>query len=185
MIRIAASLITFYAGWLGCILSAARGVPMAAWAVVAVVVAVQLTMLRDRGRQLVVAGVLAVAGATADTTLAAAGLLRLEMAPGASALFFAWILAMWLNFCITVNIAYRWLRGRVLLTAVLAVIAAPTTYWAGAKLGALSLGDPAWLALTALAIEWAIAMPIIVRLARTAEPDTLDRAPSKRGAMPA
>ena len=76
-----------------------------------------------------------------------------------------WILALWALFATTLNVSLSWLRGRWLLAAVLGAIAGPLSYWGGAKLGALVLVQPL-PAVVAMAIEWAIAMPLLMRLAQ-------------------
>jgi hypothetical protein len=53
----------------------------------------------------------------------------------------------------------------VLLAAALAAVAAPLSYLAGQRLGALSMPRPA-LALAAQAVGWAVILPLLLHLAR-------------------
>jgi hypothetical protein len=75
-----------------------------------------------------------------------------------------WMITLWLLFATTLNVSLKWLQGRYLIAAVFGFIGGPLAYWGGAKLGAIN-----WLQhfelLLALAIGWALLMPILVWLA--------------------
>lgn len=77
----------------------------------------------------------------------------------------AWMVALWVNFACTLHASLRWLLGRPLLAALLGALGGPLSYAAGARLGALSLGGDATGSLVAVAIEWAVALPLLTLLA--------------------
>jgi hypothetical protein len=58
----------------------------------------------------------------------------------------------------------RWLRGKPKLAAAFGFYGGPASYFAGQALGGITLSEPV-AALTALAIGWAIIMPLLMRLA--------------------
>jgi hypothetical protein len=76
-----------------------------------------------------------------------------------------WMVALWVAFSTTLNVALRPLRTQYLLGAIIASVAAPIAYMAGASLGALQLVDAA-PALLAIALAWAVGMPVMMRCAQ-------------------
>ena len=75
-----------------------------------------------------------------------------------------WILGMWINFALTLNGSMRWLHGRYLLAAALGAIGGPLAYAAGVKLGAAALLASDVVVYGVLAVVWAIAVPLLVRM---------------------
>lgn len=72
---------------------------------------------------------------------------------------------MWLLFATLPNISLRWLAGRPALAALLGALGGPSAYYGGVALGAARFSEPIWQPLVLLAINWAIAMPLIMALA--------------------
>lgn len=115
--------------------------------------------------ELALVGVAAGVGLAADTLFARAGILAYAEpwpVPGVAP---AWIIVMWMNFALTLNVALRWLHGRYGLAAVLGLVGGPLAYVAGLKLGAASLAAPAPMAYTLIGTTWAVAVPFLVRAA--------------------
>jgi len=75
-----------------------------------------------------------------------------------------WIVLLWMLFAATLNLSLAWLKPRPLIAALFGAVGGPAAYVAGAKLGALTLTEPA-AALPALAIGWAVLTPALARLA--------------------
>jgi hypothetical protein len=71
---------------------------------------------------------------------------------------------MWMSFATTLNVAVRWLRGRVFIAALFGAVGGPLSYLAGDGLGALELVNHA-AALVSLSIGWAVATPLLVAVA--------------------
>ncbi|WP_439133341.1 DUF2878 domain-containing protein [Pseudomaricurvus sp.] len=78
----------------------------------------------------------------------------------------AWLACIWLMFSMTLCHVFSWLHGRYVLAAVLGAVAGPVSYLGGAELSGLSLGEPQWQSLLALAVAWALLMPLFVGLAQ-------------------
>jgi hypothetical protein len=76
-----------------------------------------------------------------------------------------WIVAIWLLFATTLNLSMGWLKGRLPLAVMLGALGGPLSYIAGEKLGAMRLENPE-AALIALAVAWAIIMPVLSLLAQ-------------------
>lgn len=70
-----------------------------------------------------------------------------------------WMVTLWINLALTINYSMSWLKGRYILSALLAAIAGPLAYVAGEKIGAIVLNEMP--ALIAISIMWLIAMPLL------------------------
>jgi hypothetical protein len=157
--------ILFQLGWFTCVLGAANN---AAWlgpvSVLAIVIIHLVLSLRPSAEMKLVLWAMALGLAT-DSLLLASGWLAY---PGGSlAGFFApyWIVAMWGLFATTLNVSMRWLKGRFGLAVLMGAVGGPLSYYGGQKLGAMVFIAPVQ-ALIALSIAWAIAMPLLMRLAK-------------------
>lgn len=76
-----------------------------------------------------------------------------------------WILAMWLGFALTLHHSMAFLEGRPQAAALLGLIGGPLAYWGAAQgFGAVDLLASPWLVYTALAVAWALALPLMYRL---------------------
>jgi len=163
--KLAINIAAFQTGWFACVLAAAFGM---AWiGVVTATVVVALHVLRAPGDLKLVA-VAMLLGALFDSTLAAAGWVAFKPEALASNVAPYWIMALWALFATTLNVSLGWLRDRLVLAAVLGMLAGPLSYWAGARLGALDLVRPA-AAILALALGWALILPGLLALARRME----------------
>jgi len=163
-LTLAVNVALFQAGWLACVLGAAHGMPLAGIAIAAAVVAWHAARARRPAQELKLVALAVLAGALFDSALAAGG--WIVFAPEAAAgLAPWWILAMWALFATTLNVSLAWLRSRLPLAALLGAVSGPLAYWAGARLGALELRQPA-AALGALAAAWAVVLPGLLAAAR-------------------
>ena len=78
----------------------------------------------------------------------------------------AWIMALWVAFAMTFNHSLRWMRGRPRMAAVLGAVGGPSAYWGAERVfSAVTLPSPPWFTLAALAIGWALAVPLIAHVA--------------------
>lgn len=115
--------------------------------------------------ELAVAGVAAVTGFLVDTLFAQAGVLAYASPWPVPGLAPAWIIVMWMNFALTLNVALRWLHGRYGLAAILGFVGGPFAYLAGVKLGAATLSVPPVSGYAVIGVTWAVAVPLLVRSA--------------------
>jgi len=97
-----------------------------------------------------------VAGAGWDTLLLNIGMIRfpdhnLYLIP-------PWLLLLWLAFAMTLRHSLHWCVRRLWLAIPLVAIAAPLSYFAGARLGAIELNAYALLLISA---GWAVLMAVI------------------------
>ena len=161
----AANFIAFQLGWFACVLGAANGMPWLGVMVTALVLTLNLCAAK-RPRceiQLIVAAL--ALGLVLDSALVAAGWLAYPNGQFAANLAPYWILAMWALFASTLNFSMRWLHDRYLLAALFGGIGGPMSYWAGARLGAVQFSDGS-APYVALAVAWAVVMPVLMGLAK-------------------
>jgi hypothetical protein len=156
------------AAWLVTAWSVAAGWPWLGPAAILLVVLGRFAAPGDRGhvRRAVLAGV--AAGIAGDGLLIAAGVLEF---PGRGALPVppVWMVALWINFTLALD-AMGWARDRWWLGALAGALGGPLSYRVGERLGILSFGMPAAEALAAVAVEWAVALPLLLRVVLPARP---------------
>lgn len=105
------------------------------------------------------ARLLLVAGATGygvDSALVLGGWLDFPQEARLGAPSTLWMVGLWVGFAATLRHSFRVVLGRPVLSVVLGALGGPAAYWAGERLGAVSLGEGA---LIAIGLAWALAMP--------------------------
>ena len=155
--------VVFQLAWFACVLAAARGWPWLGTACVAAVVvwhvrAAPSTLLEARlvGATLLFGVVFESLQATTHAVSYTFGTIDPRLPP-------QWLLAMWALFAITLNVSLRWLKRRWLVAAVLGGVGGPLAFAGGVRLGAATFIDRP-RALWALAVGWAVAMPVLMWL---------------------
>lgn len=169
--------VAFQIGWFACVLGAAKGLPWAGVLVVLAVVALHLARVRRPLPELRLVGLAMALGLLLDSLLLATGWLSYPAGLWLPALAPYWIVAMWALFATTLNVSMGWLRGRPLLAVLMGAVGGPLSYLAGEELGGIELTEPV-LALSALAIAWAVAMPLLMKAAERLD-GVRERAPSE------
>lgn len=165
--RLLAHVVLFKALYLVAVGGAAQDRPWAGALALAPFLALHLLLVPSglRRRELGFVAAVGLAGAALDSGLAALGLIGFGGVPEAwpPPLVPPWIAALWVAFA-TLPGAMRWLRGHPLRAALVGALGGPLSFWLGSRLGVTRLPDPP-LALSALALEYALAMPLMVRWA--------------------
>jgi len=163
-LRKAVNFIAFQAGWFACVLGAAHG--QAAWGVAAAlfIVAVHVATAARPSVEARLAVIALGLGAVWEWVMLALGVVDHGGGGEGVGLPPAWIVALWPLFATTLNASLAWLQGRWLVAALLGAVAGPAAYWAGARLGALSFGDPL-LFVAELAAGWAVLTPVLLAIA--------------------
>jgi hypothetical protein len=75
------------------------------------------------------------------------------------------ITILWMAFATLPRFSMHWLRARPVLAALLGALGGPASYAAGVRLGATAVGPEPALTWGVLALEYAIVMPLLLRLA--------------------
>ena len=151
--------------WLACVAGAGHGV---LWAGPIAAVAFALAMLRYGGKTLADLRMLALAlpiGFALDSAFAASGWVRYESAWPSPNVSPVWIWSVWTGFAMTLNHSLAFLRERPLLAAEFGLLGGPLAYWTAAgAFDAVIFGAPMPWVLVALALTWALALPLLFAL---------------------
>jgi hypothetical protein len=166
-----ANFIAFQSGWLACVLGGARGLPWLGAGIGVAIVVGHLVWIGKGVHERRLLLIAAIGGTAWDSLLVVLGVTSYPSGQLAPWLAPYWITVLWLLFASTLNWSLRWLRGRYLLAAVLGALAGPLAYRAGAALGGVDFPDVP-LAMTSLALGWAVMMPLLLALSAR-----LERAP--------
>ena len=162
--KIVINFLLFQLAWFACVLGGANATPWIGPLVVLGVVVYHLShtpVPRAEAALLLVTGSI---GAIFDSALVSTGWLAYTSGQWFATMAPYWIIAMWIAFATTLNVSLTWLRGRMALAVAFGAIGGPLAYYAGARLGGVTLLDPV-LALSALAAGWAMITPLLVAIA--------------------
>lgn len=101
-------------------------------------------------------------GVVVDTALLWAGLVTYA---GAAPVAPPWILALWVNLAVMLGGCLAWLRRIPWWSvALIGAISGPGAYAGGESLGALTFPAGRMAGLAALALAWAVCLPLLVRI---------------------
>jgi hypothetical protein len=157
--------VLFQLGWFACVIGAAQGYPWAGTSVAAVIVAWHLRSASRPAAEFHLLLQVLLIGALWDSLLVALGWISYPTGTLLSGTAPHWIVALWALFATSLNVSMRWLRGRLVLAAVLGAVCGPLSYWAALRLGAVEFVQPA-RALIALSLGWSLIMPALMLLAQ-------------------
>lgn len=153
--------VIYYAVWVLSVLGAAIQAPWLGPLMVMIAIGIHLNAARNAFEEALLILFCALLGAAFDSVLVVfnwvdypSGLFSPYVAP-------YWIITLWMVFATTLNVSLRWLRGKPMVAAVFGLFGGPLAYIAGSKLDGITLVNEV-AALTALAIGWAIMMPLLV-----------------------
>jgi hypothetical protein len=162
--------IGFQVGWFASIGGAASGRPFLGPVVMGTVLALQLGWARKRTAEVALLLAAGAVGYVADSSLVLAGILGFAPSAGGWPCPL-WMVMMWVGLAGTLHSSMAWLLRRPLLTAAFGAVSAPLAYGAGVKAGAAHFGVAPAVATIAVAVEWAVAMPVLIWLAELTRPD--------------
>jgi hypothetical protein len=153
------------AGWFACVLGAANDRPWTGTFIATAMIVIHLLLVKDRRQELQLLLAAAILGAALDTLQGWLGVVRFSSGYLVGWLCPLWVPVLWAQFASLLHISLGWLSRRYLLAVLLGLIGGPVAFFGGARLGAAVLHQNLWVALGALALEWAIAMPVMLWLA--------------------
>lgn len=170
LLAMAGNVVGFQLVWLASIGGAGAGLAWAGPAAAALFVALTLAFggkWREDLRMLAIALPL---GFAMDSAFAASGwLVYAEPWPWAS-LAPVWIWSLWAGFALTLNHSMAFLRDHPAAAALFGLFGGPLAYWTAAgAFEAVSFGSPVLQVMAALAIGWAVILPLLFALGRVAQ----------------
>lgn len=165
------SFLLLQAAWAACVLGAAAGDGLVGPLVTAGLLAAHLAWRPGRRAELRAILPAAATGLVLDSLLVSAGFLRFS-APGPlpELLVPVWIVALWAAFGATLRGALAWLAPRPLLAAGLSALGSPLSFLSARALGAVELAEPLSSTLAVLAVQWAVLVPVLLRVAHPPDP---------------
>jgi len=170
-----ANFVLFEAAWFACILGVAHGRPLWGTAAVVAVIAWHLAISARPAIELALVASLCVIGLAAESLVVAQGHVAYPAGQPVAWLAPYWMVALWGEFAIALNVTLRWLKRRPLLAMVLGAVFGPLSFLGGVRLGGARFVDET-PALITLAVMWAVLMPLVMalsdRLDGVAPPET-------------
>lgn len=160
------NIMAFQLFWFACVLGGAWNNGWYAPAALAFVVAIHLGLVREKQRELELLVCCGAFGTFADSLMMHGGFIAFPVGSWVPWLCPFWMTALWIGFATLLNVSLAWLQGRMALAALLGLIAGPLSYYGGSRLGAITLHSNVQSSLVAIGIEWAVAMPILLLMAR-------------------
>ena len=161
--RQAANFVVFEAAWFACILGVAHGRPLWGTAAVAAAIAWHVAISARPATELALAGLLGVIGLLAESLVVAQGHVAYPAGQPVAWLAPYWMVALWAEFAIALNVTLRWLKRRPALALVLGAVFGPLSFLGGVRLGGARFIDEG-AALVTLAALWAVLMPLVMAL---------------------
>jgi hypothetical protein len=167
--------VLYHAGWIACILGAAAHRPVAGLAVALALTAAHLWLVDDRPAELrLVAATLAI-GLVVEAAMTARGIYRFTSGSVVTWMSPPWLLAMWAQFATTFRFTARAVLASPTRSALFGVLGGPIAFYAGERLGAVTLAQPVLPTYVTLGLAWgvallvcALALPRLTRGVRTA-----------------
>ena len=158
-----ANFVIFQAAWFAAVLGAAHHIPLWGTAGVIAAVAWHLGVSARPAQEARLVAIVCVIGFVVESATAIQGHVAYPSGQPVSYLAPYWMVALWGELAIALNVTMRWLKRRPWLAAVLGAIAGPSSFAAGVRLGGARFID-ATPALVTLALTWAVLMPALMWL---------------------
>lgn len=159
------NIVLFQLGWFACVLGAANGYASEGAIAAALIVAFHIARAARPPAEAALAAIAAALGLAFESLLVQAGWVRFDAGVLLEGAAPYWMVALWALFATTLNESMRVLQARPWIAALFGAIGGPLAYYAGARMGALYFVQPVAL-LSALAVGWAVATPLLLSLAR-------------------
>ena len=158
-----ANFIVFQAAWFAAVLGAAHRVPL--WGTACVIAAItwHLGVSARPGQEAKLIGLACLIGFLVESVIAMQGHVVYPSGQPVAWLAPYWMVALWGELGIAMNVTMRWMKRRLWLAALLGAIAGPLAFASGVRLGGAQFIDTTPALLT-LAIAWAALMPLLVWL---------------------
>ena len=158
-----ALLAAYQACWWGSVCGAAAGMPWIGPCLALALAALVLNFSDDFLADALLIGAAAVLGWMLDSALLQLGILHFpetaRFGPGSP----VWMVGLWGAFGLTLRPLCGFLRGRPWLAAFFGLVGGPLAYWAGVRLGALSVGH-GLAGYAAVAAEYTLGLVILERM---------------------
>lgn len=151
----------YQTGWFCCVLGAGWGYPVTGALAASVLAGVHLFLASSRKNEAILMLFACLLGVLVDSIQTALGLFTFTRDPAWPLWLPLWVFVIWAQFATLFHYGLHWLSGRYRLAAILGLVGGPLSYWAGIRMGAASFGSNPTLTVAALALVWALVMPLL------------------------
>lgn len=160
--------IALQAGWFITCYSSGTGNPITGPGFTLIWLLLHLSLVPDRYIDLRIVLAAGLFGYLADSLLVLSGIIAFPDASRLGMPTTAWMVALWINFALTLRHSMSWLRKRYVVAMAAGAVAGPLAYYAGEKFSAIILADGITPVL-AISVEWIIAMLFLLWITEKSE----------------
>ncbi len=168
----------FYVTWFACTLGAAHGHPWFGIGVAMTSVILHLAFISPGRREATVLVLCGFVGLILDALVLQLDRVHFPGAERDALIAPAWMTALWVVFATLLSVSLAWMRGHYMLAQFFGAVGGPLSYYGGAKLGAIQLTEPLRNSLIVIALEWWLAMPVLLKISETLRPAQQSEAPT-------
>lgn len=158
--------LAFQLGWSASVLGAAWGSDLVGPVVVAAIVMAHLAASKRLVREAIVLLTCGAIGVVVDSALVGFAVFHPAGSVVAPLPLPLWLLGLWVLVGTTLNSSLSWLQGRPWLAAALGGPGGAVAYAAGARLGAITIGDSSLLSIVIIGGAWTLVTPLLLHVAR-------------------
>ena len=158
-----ANFVVFQAAWFAAVLGAAHQLPLWGTACVLAAIAWHLGISERPDQEAKLIALACVIGLVVETAIAMQGHVAYPSGQPVDGVAPYWMVALWGELAIALNVTMRWMKGRLWLAAIVGAIGGPAAFSAGVELGGAVFIDKT-PALVTLGCVYAVAMPLLVWL---------------------
>lgn len=158
-----ANFVVFQSAWFAAVLGAAHQIPL--WGTACVIAAIgwHLGVSARPAQEAKLVGLVCVIGFVVESAIAMQGNVTYPSGQPLAWLAPYWMVALWGELAIALNVTMRWMKRRLWLAAAFGAIGGPAAFSAGVRLGGAEFVDK-MPALVTLVCIYAVAMPLLVWL---------------------
>lgn len=148
------------AGWFACLL----GGDIVALSFLALTLYVHQRFIVSKNDEWFLIAAVTASGFFLDSALSFFGIFHFEVASLGSIPL--WLVCLWCIFATTLCHSMSWLHQRLWLASLLGGLAGASSYFAGHRLGVVSIAEPLSLSLILVGLCWAFLLPIFIFFSR-------------------
>ncbi len=155
--------VLFQVGWFACVIGAAKQMPWIGVIFMCLFLAWHVSQAKQASPEIILVIITVIIGAIYDKIMTQNSLLTYQAHGWSTALPTPWILALWAEFAMILNVSLRWMRNRSIVAILFGAVGGPLAYIGAARLGAVTI-DALPLSYVALSVGWAVITPLLLKL---------------------
>lgn len=156
-----ANFVVFQAAWFAAVLGAAHQIPLWGTACLIAAIAWHLGISARPGQEAKLIGLACAIGFVVESFVAMRGNVAYPSGQPVAWLAPYWMVALWGELAIALNVTMRWMKHRLWLAALFGAVGGPAAFSAGVRLGGAEFIDRT-PALATLAVIYGLAVPLLM-----------------------